>query len=108
MRRAVLVAGALFTAWPALADGSFYGRWARDQAACSADGVMAPLAITGLALQWPDTVCAVRRSYRVGNSWHIGAHCPDAASDVPVTLQLDRDRLRVLWGGATAEFRRCP
>ena len=108
MKRAVAAACALLVAAPALAQTSFYGRWARDQAACSADGIMAPFAVTALTLQWPDTVCAVRRSYRVGDSWHIGAHCPDTASDVPVTLQLERDRLRVLWGGATAEFRRCP
>ena len=106
---AVLAVCAVLVVGPALADGSFYGRWAVDPAACAVDGmVTGPLVVTALSLQWPDTVCTVRRSYRVRDAWHIGARCADAASDVAVTLQLAGERLRVDWGGATAEFRRCP
>jgi hypothetical protein len=93
---------------PALAAGTFYGRWAVDPAACAQDAVTGPLVVSALSLQWPDTACRVRTSYRVGDAWHIGARCPDAASDVPVRLQLKADRLVVDWGGASAAFRRCP
>ena len=72
---------------PALAAGTFYGRWALNRAACAQDAVTGPLVVSAQALQWPDTVCRVRTSYRVGDTWHIGARCPDAASDVPVGLQ---------------------
>ena len=96
----VLAACAALIAGPAPAAESFYGRWAVDPAACAAGGtVMAPLQVTPLALQWPDTVCRVQRSYRVGDSWHIGARCPDVASDVAVTLQLQGERLRVVRRG---------
>jgi hypothetical protein len=93
---------------PALAAGSFFGRWAFDLTACAQDIVTGPLVVTPMALQWPDTRCAVRTSYRVGDVWHISARCPDAASDVPVKLELKADRLLVEWGGARAAFRRCP
>ena len=94
-------------AGPALAADSFYGRWALAPSGC-ADDVTGTFVVTPLALQWPDTRCAVRTSYRVGAAWHIGARCPDAATDVPVKLQLKGDRLAMEWSGVGLEFRRCP
>jgi|EndMetStandDraft_8_1072994.scaffolds.fasta_scaffold126003_2 hypothetical protein len=108
LRRWFAFAAYAILATPALAAGTFYGRWALNPAACSQDAVTGPLVVSAQSLQWPDTACRVRTSYRVGDTWHIGARCPDAASDVPVGLQLKGDRLLVEWGGGRAEFRRCP
>ena len=111
MKTAVVGACIVLVSGPALAQGSFYGRWARDQAACSADGIMAPFAVTALTLQWPDTVCAVRRSYRVGDSWHIGAHCvgEGMASNVAIRLTMRGERLILQWPRSRPEeLRRCP
>ena len=108
MRKFVLAVGAMLIAGPALAAGSFYGRWASDLTACANEAITGPLVVSSLSLQWPDTVCTVRTSYRVGDAWHIGARCRDAASDVAVRLQLKADRLVIDWSGALAELRRCP
>jgi hypothetical protein len=92
---------------PALAAESFYGRWALTLAGCADDD--AAFVVTPLSLRWPDTACAVRTSYRVGAVWHIGVRCVDAATDVPVGLQLkEDDRLAMEWSGARLELRRCP
>ena len=95
---------AAVVAAPALAAGTFYGQW--DVTAC-ASGRSAALVITPLALRWHDTSCTVRRSYRVGNSWHISTACLDAASELAVTLQLNGDRLQVEWNGVKMALRRC-
>ena len=107
-RQFVLAACAVLAAGPALAAGSFYGRWASDLTACANGAITGPLVVSALSLRWPDTACTVRTSYRVGDVWHIGARCRDAASDVAVRLQLKADRLVVIWDGALAELRRCP
>jgi hypothetical protein len=108
MRKFVWAACAALIAGPVLAAGSFYGRWASDLTACANQAITGPLVVNPLSLQWPDTVCAVRTSYRVGDAWHIGARCRDAATDVPVKLLLKADRLVIDWSGAQAELRRCP
>jgi hypothetical protein len=94
---------------PAQADGSFYGRWVVDPFDCPADRAAVPsIVVTAPALKWQDTVCNVRSSYLVRDSWHVSIRCTDAARDVPVALHLRGDRLAIDWGGATVQFRRCP
>jgi hypothetical protein len=107
LRRWVVFAACTVLATPALAAGTFYGRWAIDPAACTHNGITGPFVVSAQSLQWPDTACRIRTSYRVGDAWHIGARCPDAASDVPIRLQLRADRLVVDWSGRSTEFRRC-
>jgi hypothetical protein len=90
----------------------FHGRWAADANACSSEGAaQSILVVDTLSLRWREAACAVRTSYRVRDTWHIGARCwtDGVASDVPIKLQLNGDRLVLDWAGAPGEeLRRCP
>jgi hypothetical protein len=90
----------------------FSGRWAADAEACGGNGTAMPLLVVDmLSLRWRDAACAIRTSYRVRDSWHIGARCwsDGAASDVAVKLELRGDRLVLDWAGTPGEeLRRCP
>ena len=117
MRRIALRAVASATcmvlvAMPATAAEPFDGRWAADLSVCaSADGAISPIVVTSLALRWGEAACAIRRSYRVKDIWHIGARCwaEGATSDVPIKLQMRGERLVLDWAGARPEeLRRCP
>ncbi len=109
---AVLAACVLVVAAPAWAGGPFDGRWAVDAQACGSEKADIPLLIvSSLSLRWREAACAIRTSYRVRDSWHIGARCwaDGATSNVPITLQLRGERLVLDWAGAPAEeLRRCP
>ncbi|MEA2990577.1 MAG: hypothetical protein QOG83_3288 [Alphaproteobacteria bacterium] len=106
MRGIVQAACILLSAAPALGAETVYGRWAVDPAACKEHGMV--LSVAPTALQWPDTLCAVRRSYRVAETWYASAHCLDAASDIAVQLRMKGGRLHLDWAGTPVEFHRCP
>jgi hypothetical protein len=93
-----------------IAQPSYYGRWVASLAHCDNESaVMGPLVITPQSLQWPDTVCALRSSYRVGNLTHLALRCRDAATDLPAKLQMRGDRLVLDWGGLIVDnLHRCP
>jgi hypothetical protein len=93
---------------PAAAAAPFDGRWVSDLSACASDG---PLIVTSQALRWREAACAISRSYRVGDTWHIGARCSaeGATSDIAIKLEMRGERLVLGWPGAPAEeLRRCP
>jgi hypothetical protein len=95
---ACALAGAASAAEP------FDGRWG----ACEAGPT---LLVTSLSLRWRDAACAIRRSYLVGDAWHIGARClaEGVAADIPIRLELRGGRLLLDWAGAPPEeLRRCP
>ena len=94
------------------AGGPFDGRWAADTQACVSESAATPLLVVNtLSLRWREAACAIRTSYRVRDSWHIGARCwaGGASSNVPITLQLRGERLVLDWAGVPSEeLRRCP
>ena len=108
----VLAACALAVAAPAWANGPFDGRWAADAQACRGEKTETPLLIVNaLSLRWREAACTIRNSYRVRDSWHIGARCwaGGATANVPVKLELRGERLVLDWAGAPAqELKRCP
>jgi hypothetical protein len=112
MGRGVLAGCALLAATAASAAGPFDGRWAANAQACGGgNGTAALLVVNTLSLRWREASCAVRSSYRVRDSWHIGARCwaGGATSNVPITLHLRGERLVLDWAGAPPEeLRRCP
>ena len=109
LQELALAACVVTAATPALAADTVYGRWAADMATCTDENaVLSPLVVTLSALQWPDTICTIRTSYRVGDAMHISARCEDAATDIAVKLQLRGARLVIDSYGALTELRRCP
>jgi hypothetical protein len=92
---------------PAQAQSLFYGRWVVEPYPCPADDSVPSISITALQLQWPGSVCRVRSSYLVRDTWHIATRCADSARDVPVALRLAEQRLTMDWGGASLHLRRC-
>ena len=104
---AVLAAGLALLGLPAEA-GEFDGRWAADAQACASETV---LVVNMLSLRWREAACAVRTSYLVKDTWHIGARCwaGGATGNVPIKLELHGERLVLDWAGAPGEeLRRCP
>jgi hypothetical protein len=113
MRAVTLAAGiVVLAATAATAEGPFDGRWAADPQACVGEGDgVARLVVTSLTLRWREAACVVRRSYRVGDAWNIGARCiaDGASANVPIRLELRGGRLLLAWAGAPAEeLKRCP
>ena len=97
---------------PACSAEPFDGRWANDPAMCAGgNGTAWPLTVTSRLLSWPGADCAVGTSYRVGDAWHIGAHClgEGMASNVAIKLMLRGERLILDWPRSRPEeLRRCP
>lgn len=90
----------------------FDGRWAADTRACGGEKTDMPLLIVNsLSLRWREAACSVKNSYRVRDTWHIGARCwaGGATANVPIKLELRGGRLVLDWAGAPAEeLKRCP
>jgi hypothetical protein len=111
-RAVVLVAGALVLVASASAGEPFDGRWAADAQACAGETDAVPtLIVNSLSLRWREAACAIQRSYRVRDAWHIGARCwaDGATANVPIKLELRGERLVLDWAGAPPEeLRRCP
>ena len=110
VRAAALAACVCVVAAPARAADSFDGRWAADARVCASESAAASLRVNSLSLQWGDAACVVRTSYRVRDTWHIGARCwgEGSISSVPITLRMRGEHLLLGWAGAPAEeLRRC-
>jgi hypothetical protein len=97
----------------ALAAETWTGRWAADAAGCSSFGGSA-LVATDYALRWADISCRIGKSYKVGRSVHLQAHCWDGATnrDISVTLTTQQtsagERLAMTWDNrAVKDMRRC-
>jgi hypothetical protein len=105
-----MAASLVLAATAASAAEPWIGRWAVDVHACSGSGI-GPLLVTQHAIEWPAARCAINRSYKVGNAWHVSGRCwgEGGVSMIPMRLQMRGDRLVFDWGRArTEELRRCP
>ena len=103
------VAGPL-TAWPALAEEAFVGRWAAKPDICAARGGNSPansaLVATDTSLWWYDGHCRIGKMYKA-KAVYVQAHCGEKG-DVAVTLDAQGNRMRVTWGKAKPEdLKRC-
>jgi hypothetical protein len=108
----VLAVAVLAVIEPGHAGDTFEGRWAADAQACASETDATPrLVVNSLSLRWREAACAIQRSYRVRDAWHIGARCwaDGASANVPIRLELRGERLVLDWAGTPAqELRRCP
>jgi len=112
--RAAALACAVSTACvPAQASETWVGRWTADASGCSSFGGSA-LVATDYALRWADSSCRIGKSYKVGRSVHLQAHCWDGGAnrDISVTLTTQQtslgERLAMTWDNRTVkDMRRC-
>jgi hypothetical protein len=107
---AAAVSSALVTP-SALATEAFVGRWAVKPEVCGARGGETPetsaLVATDSSLWWFDGYCSIGKMYKT-KAVFVQAHCW-SRGDVPVTLDVQGDRMKVTWNRAkTEELRRCP
>ena len=106
--------------WPAIAvlttgaasqaAESVNGRWARNEAHCSASTSDA-LIITDTTLRWRGDACRVGRQYRTGNTLHLEAFCRSDNGEraVPVSFRLAGNHIVVTWARVVeGELQRCP
>jgi hypothetical protein len=96
----------------ALALEPFVGRWAVTAEICAARGGdsarTSALVATDSSLWWFAGYCRIGKMYKLGKAVYVQAHCA-GKGDVPVTLDMRGDRLRVTWDrGKVEELRRCP
>jgi hypothetical protein len=107
---AVTVLSALVTSSARTAE-AFVGRWAVRPEVCGARGGETPetavLVATDNSLWWFDGYCSIGKMYKA-KAVYVQAHCW-SKGDVPVTLDVQGDRMKVTWNRAkTEEMRRCP
>ncbi len=108
-KRSVFIIACSIGTGSAQAGEAIEGRWADDPKNCS--GGASFLVVDALSLRWGDAFCAVKTSYRVKDTWHIGASCSadGAISQIPIKLEVRGDRLLLDWASAPPqELRRCP
>ena len=89
----------------------FIGRWAMKPEVCNAFSgdkpLTTPLVATDSSITWFDGYCRIGKMYKAGHAVYLQMHC-SSKGDVPVTLSVYGDRMRVTWGGAKfEEMRRC-
>ena len=96
---------------PAPAAEAFVGRWAVKPEVCAVRGgetpVTAALVATATSLWWFDGYCSIGKMYKT-KAVYVQAHC-GPKGDVPVTLDVQGDRMKVSWNRAKTEvLQRCP
>jgi hypothetical protein len=83
----------------------FLGRWAVNPDVCALSGGTTPhtsaLVATRVSLWWFDGYCRIGKIYKAG-AVYVQARC-DRKGDVPVTLDVRGDRMRVSWNRAKPE-----
>ena len=90
---------------------SMTGRWAEDEAHCSALAGGKSLTVSDTSLRWREESCRVGRQYRTGDTLHLEAFCMGEGGErpVPVSLRLAGTRIVVTWGRVLqGELQRCP
>jgi hypothetical protein len=104
---ACALAGGLVTS--ASAAEAFIGRWAATPDICSTHGgataTTSALVATDTSLWWFDGYCRIGKMYKAKDVY-VQAHC--GSGDVPVTLAVEGDRMKVTWNHAKpVDMRRC-
>ena len=75
------------------ADPLFTGRWSIDPAGCNGFGRTAqttPLVVTDRSVDWYQSSCSIKKSYRIGDGLYLEAQCFSQGSSrkMPIGLQL--------------------
>ena len=101
----------MMAASSASATEAFIGRWTAKPEVCSARGgdnaANSALVATDTSLWWFEGYCRIGKMYKA-KAVYVQAHCW-SKGDVPVTLDVQGDRMKVTWNRAkTEEMRRCP
>ena len=111
LRRSVLAACVIGAAAvsSASATEAFIGRWAAKPEVCSVRGgdnaANSALVATDTSLWWFDGYCRIGKMYKA-KAVYVEARCE--GKDVPVTLDVEGNRMRVTWGRAKPqELKRC-
>ena len=95
------------------ADPLFSGRWSIDPAGCSGFGQTAqttPLVVTDRSVDWYQSSCSIKKSYRIGDGLYLQAQCfsRGATRVMPIGLQLRGRKLHVTWDQTVAgDMQRC-
>ena len=95
----------------AFASEAFVGRWAVKPEVCGVRGgetaQTSALIATDNSLWWYDGYCSIGKMYKA-KAVYVQAHC-GSKGDVPVTLDVTGDRMKVTWNrGKPEDMRRCP
>jgi hypothetical protein len=94
-------------------DPLFMGRWSIDPSGCRGFGQTAqttPLVITDRTVDWYQSSCSIKKSYRIGEGLYLQAHCFSRGSSrvMPIGLQLKGKKLHVTWDQTVAgDMQRC-
>lgn len=94
-------------------DPLFMGRWSIDPAGCNGFGQTAqttPLVITDRTVDWYQTSCSIKKSYRIGEGLYLQAQCFNRGTSrvMPIGLQLKGKKLHVTWDQTVAgDMQRC-
>jgi len=94
-------------------DPLFMGRWSIEAAGCKGFGQTAqttPLVITERSVDWYQSSCSIKKSYRIGNGLYLQAQCFQQGSSrvMPIGLQLKGSKLHVTWDQTVAgDMQRC-
>lgn len=118
--RAIFGASALcgLTAWlgsvgALAADPLFTGRWSLDPAGCKGFGQTAqttPLVVTDRSVDWFQSSCTIKKSYRIGDGLYLQAQCFSQGTSrvMPIGLRLKGRKLQVTWDQTVAgDMQRC-
>jgi hypothetical protein len=94
-------------------DPLFMGRWSIDPAGCRGFGQTAQttaLVITERSVEWFQSSCTIKKSYRIANGLYLQADCfgQGRSRVMPIGLQLKGSKLNVTWDQTAAgEMHRC-
>jgi hypothetical protein len=94
-------------------DPLFMGRWSIDPAGCNGFGQTAqttPLVITDRTVDWYQSSCSIKKSYRIGEGLYLQAQCFNRGTSrvMPIELQLKGKKLHVTWDQTVAgDMQRC-
>lgn len=94
-------------------DPLFMGRWSIDPAGCKGFGQTAQtsaLVLTDHSVNWFQSSCTIKKSYRIGDGLYLEAQCFKLGSSrvMPIGLQLKGKTLAVTWDQTKAgDMQRC-
>lgn len=94
-------------------DPLFMGRWSIDPAGCRGFGGTAqttPLVVTDRSVDWFQSHCTIKKSYRIGDGLYLEAQCFSQGTlrVMPIGLQLRGRTLHVTWDRTVAgDMQRC-
>lgn len=95
-------------------DPLFMGRWSIDPTGCKGAGPTAqttPLVVTDRSVDWYQSSCTIKKSYRIGDGLYLQAQCTSEGKSrvMPIGMQLKGRKLHVTWDqtAAPGDMQRC-